>query len=62
VAKDGTVVSKIVTTGALVNGLREIDSGIGPDDKIVINGLMRAWPGTKVTPEPGKITAASSTD
>ncbi len=62
VAPDGTVVSKIVTTGALVNGLREIDSGIKPDDKIVINGLMHAWPGTKVTPELGKITAASSTD
>jgi RND family efflux transporter MFP subunit len=62
VAPDGTVVSKIVTTGAMLNGLREIDSGIGPDDKIVINGLMRAWPGTKVTPQPGKITAASSTD
>lgn len=62
VAPDGTVVSKIVTTGALVNGLREIESGIGPNDKIVINGLMRAWPGTKVTPEPGKITAASNAD
>jgi multidrug efflux system membrane fusion protein len=62
VAPDGTVVSKIVTTGALVNGLREVDSGIGPNDKIVINGLMRAWPGTKVTPEPGKITAPSNAD
>jgi len=62
VSPGGTVVSKIVTTGALVNGLREIESGIGPQDKIVINGLMRAWPGTKVTPEPGKITAASGAD
>jgi RND family efflux transporter MFP subunit len=62
VAPDGTVVAKIVTTGALVNGLREIDSGISPTDKIVINGLMRAWPGTKVTPEDGKITAASNAD
>jgi RND family efflux transporter MFP subunit len=62
VAPDGTVVSKIVTTGALVNGLREVDSGIGPGDKIIINGLMRAWPGTKVTPQPGKITAGAGTD
>ncbi len=62
VAPDGTVVPKIVTTGALVNGLREIDSGIGPGDKIVINGLMRAWPGAKVTPETGIITANSSAD
>jgi multidrug efflux system membrane fusion protein len=62
VAPDGTVVPKIVTTGALVDGLREIDSGISPNDKIVINGLMRAWPGTKVTPQSGSITASSSTD
>ena len=56
VAPNGTVVAKIVTTGALVNGLREIDSGISPADKIVINGLMQAWPGTKVTPQPGSIS------
>lgn len=60
VAPDGTVQAKIVQTGAVVNGLREIESGIGPNDKIVINGLMRAWPGTKVTPEPGKITASTA--
>jgi RND family efflux transporter MFP subunit len=62
VAPDGTVVAKIVTTGAQVNGLREIESGIKPGDKIVINGLMRAWPGTKVTPEAGRITANASAD
>jgi RND family efflux transporter MFP subunit len=60
VAPDGTVVAKIVTTGPLVNGLREIESGISPSDNIVINGLMRAWPGTKVTPEHGSISASSS--
>lgn len=57
VAPDGTVVAKVVKTGALVDGLREIESGIKPDDKIVINGLMHAWPGSKVDPEQGKITA-----
>ena len=62
VAPDGTVVAKIVKTGALVNGLREIDSGIGPDDKIVINGLMSAWPGSKVTAQPGKITAPNNAE
>ena len=33
VAPDGTVVPKIVQTGDMVNGLREITSGIGPKDK-----------------------------
>ncbi len=57
VAPNGTVVPKIVQTGDLVNGLREIQGGIGPQDKVIINGLMRAYPGMKVSTEPGAITA-----
>jgi len=59
VAPNGTVVPKIVQTGAMVDGLREIQTGISPNDKIIINGLMRAWPGTKVSTEPGAITASA---
>jgi len=59
VAPDGTVVPKIVQTGDLVDGLREIQSGLAPTDKVVINGLMRAYPGTKVSTEPGPITASA---
>jgi RND family efflux transporter MFP subunit len=58
VAPDGTVVPKIVQTGDMVDGLREIQSGLSPNDKVVINGLMRAYPGIKVSTEPGTITAA----
>jgi RND family efflux transporter MFP subunit len=60
VAPDGTVVPKIVQTGAMVDGLREIVSGISPNDKVIINGLMRAYPGTKVSTEAGSITAAEN--
>jgi hypothetical protein len=28
-----------------------IKDGIGPDDRVVINGLMRVRPGQKVTPQ-----------
>ena len=59
VAADGTVVPKIVQTGTMVDGLREIQSGIAPNDKIIINGLMRAWPGAKVSTEGGVITASA---
>ncbi len=59
VTPNGTVVPKIVQTGDLVDGLREIQSGLLPSDKVVINGLMRAYPGMKVSTEPGAITAAS---
>jgi len=59
VAPDGTVVPKIVQTGDMVDGLREIQSGLSPNDKVVINGLMRAYPGMKVSTETGTITAAA---
>jgi RND family efflux transporter MFP subunit len=59
VAPDGTVVPKIVQTGDMVDGLREIQSGLSPNDKVVINGLMRAYPGMKVSTETGTITASA---
>jgi RND family efflux transporter MFP subunit len=55
VKDDGTVVPKPVRLGPLDNGLRIIRSGVEPTDKVVINGVFRARPGTKVTPEPGKV-------
>lgn len=60
VAQDGTVVPKKVQTGPLSDGLREITSGLAPTDRVIINGLMRARPGTKVTPQDGKISAEPS--
>ncbi len=58
VAGDGTVVPKSVEIGALVGDLRVIKRGIGPDDRVVINGLMMARPGGKVNPQPGTIADA----
>ncbi|WP_325353315.1 efflux RND transporter periplasmic adaptor subunit [Acidisoma sp.] len=55
VAPDGTVVPKPVDTGDLRGGLRIIRSGLAANDRVIINGLMRAMPGAKVTPEPGAI-------
>jgi len=48
---DGTVRQKIVTLGQTVGALRVIKDGVGPDDRIIVNGLMRARPGQKVTPQ-----------
>jgi hypothetical protein len=28
-----------------------VESGLGPDDLVIVNGLMRVRPGAKVTPE-----------
>jgi len=56
VSGDGTVVPKPVELGSVTDdGLRIIRSGITADDEIIINGLLRARPGQKVTTEQGKI-------
>jgi len=59
VADDGTVGTKLVDPGPMVDGLRVIRSGLAPTDRIVIDGLQRARPGQKVTPEDGKIEAVA---
>jgi membrane fusion protein, multidrug efflux system len=55
VADDGTVGTKLIEQGPIVDGLRVIRSGLAPTDRIVIDGLQRARPGSKVKPEDGKI-------
>ena len=59
---DNVIVPKVVRPGPTHDGLRIIRSGLSPDDKIVIDGLLRARPGAKVTPQPGTITADASSD
>lgn len=39
-----------VTLGPRVNGLRVIRQGVGPEDRIIVNGLQRVMPGMKVSP------------
>ena len=60
VADDGTVGTKRVELGPIVDGLRVIRSGLAATDRIVIDGLQRARPGQKVKPEDGKIEAAGA--
>ena len=55
VADDGTVGTKKVELGPIVDGLRVVRSGLAPTDRIVIDGIQRARPGQKVTAEEGKI-------
>jgi membrane fusion protein, multidrug efflux system len=55
VAADGTVGTKLIELGPIVDGLRVIRSGLAASDRIVIDGLQRARPGQKVTAEDGKI-------
>jgi len=43
--------TKYVTLGQLVGDLRVIKEGVSADDRVIVNGLMRARPGQKVTPQ-----------
>jgi RND family efflux transporter MFP subunit len=58
VAEDGTVVPKPVRPGPIEDGLRIIRSGLEPTDRVIISGIVRARPGSKVTPQAGDIQAA----
>jgi RND family efflux transporter MFP subunit len=58
VDKDGVVAPKVIRPGPIYDGLRIVRSGLEPTDRVIINGLMRARPGGKVTPQPGEIKGA----
>lgn len=62
VAADGTVVPKPVETGDLRGGLRVIRSGLTADDRVIIDGIVRAAPGGKVTPQDGAIDYSAASD
>jgi membrane fusion protein, multidrug efflux system len=62
VSSDGTVVPKIVETGDLRGGLRVILSGLQSNDRVVVDGLVRAAPGAKVMPQDGAIRYDAAAD
>jgi membrane fusion protein, multidrug efflux system len=45
---DNTVEYRPIVTGRVIDGLRVVESGLAPNEKVVINGLMRVRPGMKV--------------
>lgn len=51
VGPENKVSQKFVTLGPLQGDMRVIREGLTPDDKVVVNGLMRVRPGVTVTPQ-----------
>jgi len=51
-----------VQIGELRGGLRVIKSGLELSDRVVVDGLVRAVPGTKVAPEDGAIRYDTAAD
>lgn len=56
---DNTVDYRPVVTGRVVDGLRVVESGLKPGERVVINGLMRVRPGMKVNATNATMVAAS---
>ena len=57
---DTTVEYRPVTTGRVIEGLRTIQSGLKPGERVVINGLMRVRPGMKVAAKTVPMVVAES--
>jgi RND family efflux transporter MFP subunit len=51
VDKDNKVVSRVVRLGALHDGLREINDGLKPGERVIVNGLQQVRPGLTVEPK-----------
>jgi RND family efflux transporter MFP subunit len=51
---------KLVHLGPVLNGMRVVRDGLGPEEWVVVNGLMSVRPGTKVKPERAGETPVAS--
>jgi multidrug efflux system membrane fusion protein len=59
--KGDTLAYRPIVPGRLSDdGLRIVTSGLTPEDRVVVNGLMRVRPGVKVAPTVGKMEPDSS--
>jgi RND family efflux transporter MFP subunit len=54
---ENVVEQRKVAIGQREDSLRVIESGLKPDDKVIVDGLLRAIPGQKVDPETHTIAA-----
>ncbi|MDP3739556.1 MAG: efflux RND transporter periplasmic adaptor subunit, partial [Hyphomonadaceae bacterium] len=57
---DNVVEYRGVTLGQSHGDLRVVQDGLKGDERVVVNGLQRAFPGAPVTPEPVTSQAAAS--
>ena len=59
VGADSVARMKAVDLGPLTDGLRVVRSGIGPDDRVIIDGVQRAQGGHKVKAINGRVVAVA---
>lgn len=51
---------KYVTLGSASDGLRVVTTGLSPEDRVIVNGLMKARAGVKVAPQEAVAGAVSA--
>ncbi|MEP6906153.1 MAG: efflux RND transporter periplasmic adaptor subunit [Gemmatimonadales bacterium] len=56
---DNTLEYRPITIGRVVDGLRAVETGLKPGERVVINGLMRVRPGMKVAATNAPMVTAS---
>ena len=56
VGKNNIVEQREIKTGALFDGMRAV-TGVNPGELVIVDGLLRAFPGAPVTPQVVKIDA-----
>jgi len=62
IVDDGSIArQRYVTLGQSVEGLRVIKEGLTADDRVIVNGLMQAHPGGKVTAQAQETPQAKAT-
>jgi len=59
VGNDDVVAQKLVKTGQRLGRLRVIEAGLEPGDWVVTEGIQRAIPGSKVSPEKAVMQASA---
>ncbi|MCE4226615.1 efflux RND transporter periplasmic adaptor subunit [Methylobacterium sp. C25] len=62
VGADDVVTPKKVEVGDLRDGLRVIRSGLAPTDRVIVDGIALARPGTKVAAKTATVAVASAQD
>jgi multidrug efflux system membrane fusion protein len=60
VGADGTVEYRPVELGAISDGLRVVRSGLKVGEHVIVSGLGRARPGSKVTPQEPQAPASAA--
>lgn len=55
---ENVIEARTIVQGPLSGNLRVVRDGLSPDDRVVVNGLLRARPGAQVVPQETVIARA----